>query len=314
MRFTVPNLAALFLTAILAASAAVAGAQQRGAPPEEVKAFENSVVFSASIEMVRVPVVVTDIEGAFITGLDRRNFLVLDGPAVQPIEHFVSDNEPTSVGILLDASAEMAPFADLVRVAAQKLADELKEADELFLISAGASAQLLSPPSKDRGLLQSAVARFLPGDVSDRAFYDAIALALSELDHSSFDKRALILFTTGDESASRVDATDLMKAAQRLGVAIHLVHLSTTGAPAVEDLVRLSGGLIARRPGIEDRYGGIGVWLDLAIADICRYVNNQYLLHYTPLSPPPPGMWRRIRVKVDVPFEEVRARSGYVRW
>ena len=276
--------------------------------------LQNPVVYTASIEMVRVPVVVTDLEGTFITGLDRRNFLVQDGPAVQPVEHFVSDSEPTSVGIVLDASADMVPFAAVVRGATEQIADELAESDELFLIGAGANPELLSSMSMERAPVRVALSRYSPGETKVGALYDAVALALSELDHSSYDKRALIVFTSGDDSTSRVDVTDLKKAAQRLGVAIHAIQMSKRDAPRFRELVRVSGGLIARRPGIEDRYGGIAVWVGLAISDICRYVNNQYLLHYTPLSPPPPGMWRRIRVKVDVPFEEVRARSGYVRW
>ena len=289
-------------------------ATQGSTTPGDVIGLQNPVVYSASIEMVRVPVVVTDLEGVFITGLDRRNFLVQDGPAVQPIEHFVSDNEPTSVGIVLDASAEMAPFADLMRAAAEQIADELEQADELFLIGASTGAELLSPLSTDRAPIRTALSRYSPSEAEDRALYDAVALALSELDHSSYEKRALIVFTTGDDSASHVAGADLMRAAQRLGVTIHAIQMSKRAAASVEELVRFSGGLIARRPGIEDRYGGIEAWVDLAVSDICRYVNNQYLLHYTPMSPPPPGMWRRIRVKVDVPFEEIRARSGYVRW
>jgi hypothetical protein len=298
----------------MAQAAAVGASPQDPTTSDDVGGLQNPVVFSASIEMVRVPVVVTDLEGVFITGLDRRNFLVQDGPALQPVEHFVSDHEPTSVGIVLDASIEMAPFADLVREAAERITNQLGQADEVLLISAGRRAELLSPLSADRTPFRTALGRFSAGEAEGLALYDAVAVALSELDHSSYEKRALIVFTTGDDSASRVAATDLMSAAQRLGVAIHAIQMSTKVAGSVEKLVRLSGGLIARRPGFEDRYGGLEVWVDLAISDICRYVNNQYLLHYTPMNPPPRGMWRRIRVRVDVPFEEVRARSGYVRW
>ncbi len=335
MRSELSNPTLLLLCAALVAHAAAVGAspqdratekaigevasQQSSATqgpttPGDVIGLQNPVVYSASIEMVRVPVVVTDLEGAFITGLNSRNFLVQDGPSLQPIEHFVSDNEPTSVGIVLDASAEMAPFADVVRGAAEQIAAELEQADELFLIGASMKAELLSPLSIERAPIRAALDRYSPGETKDRALYDAVALALSELDHSSYDKRALIVFTTGDDSGSLVAAADLIRAAQRLGVTIHAIQMSKGPAASVQELVRLSGGLIARRTGVEDRYGGIEVWVGLAISDICRYVNNQYLLHYTPMSPPPQGMWRRIRVRVDVPFQEVRARSGYVRW
>ena len=124
-------------------------------------------------------------------------------------------------------------------------------------------------------------------------------------------------------------------AARREGVAIHAIVVaagtqrwrpslgeSGTEAPAatrsksavfLQELVHNTGGLVALRPGADQRYGGLPGWLSQACADITDYVNNQYLILYRSTSPPPRGRWRTLAVDVAPRHRRVRARSGYVR-
>jgi hypothetical protein len=88
-----------------------------------------------------------------------------------------------------------------------------------------------------------------------------------------------------------------------------------TGAP-MDFLQRLShqtGGLVALRPAVEDRFGGLAGWLDRAGNDLSDYIRHQYLLLFESYDPPPHGEWRPLSVRVDAVYERVRARSGYVR-
>jgi len=278
---------------------------QQQNPPQQPAARSGG--FSAAVEMVRVPVVVLDDKGVFIRDLHKSNFTVQDGGTKHAVDHFVSDAEPATVGIVVDASAAMAPYTDDVRAAIMRVANNLRLDDELFLISYGATAITLSPPSSDKFALAMALAGYQPeGDA--RVLFDAIELGLATLD-----------------TASSAGEMTLQQDIRRAGVSIHAIVLADRGArgrggrarinrvQTIPEIVRFTGGLVAQRPRNAERFGGVSGWLVAAGNDISNYVNHQYLLHYVPTNPPRPGTWRSISVRLDVKFEQVRARSGYMR-
>lgn len=302
-----------------AGQAAVAQ-QQKPAPT----VTSRSGGFSASVEMVRVPVVVVDDHGDFIRNLVKSNFTVQDGGTRHAIDHFVSDAEPATVGIVVDASAAMAPYTDEVRATVMRVANNLRLDDELFLISYGATAETLSSRSRDKFALAMALVGYAP-EGNDRALFDAVELGMAMLQNATYDKRSLILVGAGADTSSHVGEAALQQDIRRAGVSIHAIVLADRaprgrgGAARINrvqtlpELVRFTGGMLAQRPPNAERYGGLSGWLEAAGTDISTYVKHQYLLHYAPRNPPRPGTWRSISVRLDVKYEKVRARSGYVR-
>lgn len=287
--------------------------------------LERSGGFSATVEMVRVPVVVIDRRGAFIGDLQQSNFIVEDGGKSHPVAHFVSDTEPATVGIVVDASTTMAPYTDGIRAAVMRAANNLRTDDELFLIEYGTTATTLSPPSTDKSAFALALAGYKPND-SDRALFDAVELGLSTLENATHDKRSLILIGAGADTSSSTGELTLQQDIRRTGVSIHAIVLADRAGPgdhaaparvnrvqSIPEIVRFTGGLLAQRPANAERFGGVTGWLETSGNDISTYVKHQYLLHYIPLNPPNPGTWRSIRVRLDVAFKQVRARSGYIR-
>jgi VWFA-related protein len=283
--------------------------------------------FTASVEMVRVPVVVIDGRNEFVEFLGESDFAVRDGGKTYRIEHFVADTEPTAVGILVDSSGDMIPYAGDLRRAVTTIAAELRANNELFLIGFAGRVETLAPLSADRLEITTGLERLLPvRNAEVRRLYDAVGEGLRMLDGAHHDKRSLIVIGAGLDFGSRIGELALQQAIHDAGVTIHAIDLSApwersgrgnepriNRVQTLAELVRFSGGLLARRPAVPERFGGVGNWLESAGASISRYVNHQYLLHYTPLDPPRSGTWRAIRVEVAGRFKEVRARSGYVR-
>jgi len=283
--------------------------------------------FTASVEMVRVPVVVIDGRNEFVRSLGESDFAVRDGGRIYRVEHFVADTEPTGVGILVDSGRDMAPYVDDLRRAVTTIAAELRANNELFLIGFAGRVETLAPLTADRLEIAAALESLRPGRDGDvRRLYDAVGQGLRLLEGARHDKRSLIMIGAGLDFGSRIGELALQKAIHEAGVTIHAIDMSPPGARArrgneprvnrvqtLAELVRFSGGLLARRPAVPERCGGVGNWLENAGASISRYVNHQYLLHYTPLDPPRSGSWRTIRVEVAGDYKEVRARSGYMR-
>ena len=52
------------------------------------------------VNLVLVPVTVTDSLGRCVTGLDKQNFRIYEGKEEQDIRHFSSEDSPVSLGII----------------------------------------------------------------------------------------------------------------------------------------------------------------------------------------------------------------------
>ena len=298
---------------------------QQQPPGNGVAGLARGGGFSALVEMVRVPVIVEDSNGFFIQNLAAEDFQVLDGGKNHPVDFFVSDAEPLVVGILVDASEAMKPYADDARLAIEHAANNLRPDDEVFLIAYGPSVAMLAAPTADKLEVVSALADYATRDGADRALYDAIDLGLSTLERSAYEKRSLLIIGAGGDTASDVGELGVQQHIHRVGVAIHAIVLSQRptrilNAPSrvnrlqtLPELVEYTGGMPAPRPPSWSLYGSAAQWFKTAGTDITTYMKHQYLLHYAPQSPPRPGTWRSIRVVVEGDPEKIRARSGYVR-
>ena len=60
------------------------------------------------VEMVLVPVTVTDVKNHPVVDLKRHNFTLFEGKSEEKIQYFVTEGAPLSVGILVDLSSSIA--------------------------------------------------------------------------------------------------------------------------------------------------------------------------------------------------------------
>jgi VWFA-related protein len=310
--------------------------------------------FVMNVEVVRIPVIVENRVGGFIGGLEAADFSVLDGagPAT-PVRELIPENEPTSIGILVDAGSPTSGETDIVVSVVSRLLEALQPADEIFIAQYSDTAEFLSDFSTDRIALAAAMSGYEPG--KGRAMHDAIAMGLIHMRSAKHDKKALIVIASGDDEGSRTTAAEILLAARREGVAVHALLLlpeaqrwrptfaatetemaasageqavatsapsanaSPTGevaagqAGVLQEIAHNTGGLVALRPAVQGQFEGFAHWAALACRDLSDYINNQYLILFRSTRPPARGIWRDLRVEVGPPHQRIRARSGYVR-
>jgi len=308
--------------------------------------------FVMDVEIVRIPVIVENRVGGFIGGLEATDFGVIDGDGLAvAVRELIPENEPTSVGILVDAGTGTDDKAEVVLGAVSRLLEALQPADEVFIAQYSNTAEFLSDFSTDRIALAAAMSGYAPGE--GRAMRDAIAMGLIRMRSAQHEKKALIVIADGDDQGSRTTETEILLAARREGVAVHALLLIpkarrwrptfaateteagvSTGeqpnaappatapptgdvaagnAGLLQEIAHNTGGLVALRPAVEGQFGGFAGWVALACRDLSDYINNQYLILFRSTRPPERGVWRELRVEVGRPYERVRARSGYVR-
>jgi Ca-activated chloride channel family protein len=116
--------------------------------PAGDRASEASPVCSntlqVKVDLVLVPVAVTDPLGRLVTGLDRDNFEIFEGKERQAIKTFSSEDSPVSVGIIFDTSGSMTDKIELAREAVSQLLQTANPEDEFFLITFADSPEIVT--------------------------------------------------------------------------------------------------------------------------------------------------------------------------
>jgi Ca-activated chloride channel homolog len=95
----------------------------------------NTTTIRKYVDLVLVPVTVTDGSSRLIAGLDQHNFQLYEDKQLQEIKHFSSEDAPVSIGILLDVSGSMATKVERAREALIELLKDSNPQDEFFLMT-----------------------------------------------------------------------------------------------------------------------------------------------------------------------------------
>ncbi len=95
------------------------------------------------VDLVLVPVTITDPMNRLVTGLEKDNFLVTDNGQPQEIRHFSSEDAPISLGVIFDISGSMSDKIDKSRQAVVEFFRTANPADEFFLIAFSEKPEVL---------------------------------------------------------------------------------------------------------------------------------------------------------------------------
>ena len=104
-----------------------ANALQQTTPAPPTISVETSIVL--------LPVTVVDRHGEPVEGLPHANFQVYDSGELQPIQFFVAEEMPATVGLVIDCSSSMRGLRDQVTAAAVAFIDSADPLDELFTVN-----------------------------------------------------------------------------------------------------------------------------------------------------------------------------------
>lgn len=298
----------LLVAALLAAAgsvdAQIARRSDRGRTPP----------IRAEVNLVLVPVTVTDRHGAYVGGLTKDSFTVLEEKVAQPILSFASEEAPCSLGLVFDVSGSMKGKIAAAYQSAGELLRHGNLSDDAFLMTFADGPEMRQGFSDAFHQLADRLRLVKPGGRT--ALVDAVYLGLNRMRPARHSRRALILITDGIENHSRYSKPELLSYAREADVQVHSIGIYDPPATMkpielarerealrlLEDLAKATGGLHLVARNNEE-----GVRAATRIAEALRH---QYLLGY---QPPAAGdaRWRRIQVKLDVPNTRVYARSGY---
>jgi Ca-activated chloride channel family protein len=268
-------------------------------------------------------------DGRLVTDLTQEDFDVFEDGAPQKIAFFARSLEvPLNLGLVVDFSGSQDPFVkphhkDLEAF----LTAVLGPKDRAFLLCFG---NLLRVPQEftasPRALLAGLEAYekrgrgVFPelGPIETRtagtAFYDAIYYSATEmLSGSEPGRKALILFSDGEDNSSAHHEMEALEAAQNRNVVLYSIRYTDAkdgrlnsrnkyGASVMERLAHDTGGadFDARKVGMATHFQEIGDQL-----------REAYELAYHSTNPAADGTFHKIVVQVKRSSLAVRTKAGY---
>ena len=266
------------------------------------------------VDLVLVPVTITDPMNRLVTGLEKDNFLLTDNGQPQQIRHFSSEDAPISLGVIFDISGSMADKIDKSRQAVVEFFRTANPQDEFFLVTFSEKPEVLVDYTSSVEDIQNKLVYAIPKGRT--ALLDAIYLGMDRMRKAHYERKALLIISDGGDNHSRYTEGEIKSMVREADVQIYGVGLfdfqaktpeEREGPELLNEITEATGGrtFVIQSPNeLADVATKIGIEL-----------RNQYVLGYRPTNPAHDGKWRKIKVKLNppkgLPPLHVYAKTGY---
>lgn len=283
--------------------------------------------FQVDVKLVNVAFSVRDASGKLVDDLTRDDFEVREDAVPQKISFFArSVDVPLTLGIIVDASGSQDHFTKQhQRHLELFLKSVLGAKDRAFLVGFGNHVRLVSDFTASAADLLAGWSEYQhhtdrfpeigPKETRDlgTAFYDSIFYSVTEKLAGESGRRALLVFSDGEDNSSSHDMMTTIEAAQAANVLVYTIRYTE----------KEHGRLTARNQyGIRvmDRIAReTGGWhIDAAATDpheyfqkIAEELRSSYELAYYTSNPERDQGFRKIVIRPKRAGLAVRAKTGY---
>jgi Ca-activated chloride channel family protein len=280
----------------------------------------------AEVDLRSIAVRVTDRKDNEIHGLIADQFSLFENGVRQKIAFFDAEEQPVSVGILLDVSGSMGESGKLdeAKRVLPRLISDVPHEDEMFLLRFHEKVDEAVGFTTDHSRILSALSASTATRYTTR-LYDAVAMALCYMRGASHRRRALLIITDGADQESHRTLDNLIRIVQASQTQVFIVGYFS---PVEHDLYRrslphkialvsnqeidnplLAFKRMADESGAECFFPWTPDRFQQALHEVAHQLRAQYTLSYYPEA----GVsgFRRIEVRVSQPGARVRTRGGF---
>lgn len=271
---------------------------------QTVRTKSVGYVERVDVDVVQVTVTVSDGRGKFVPNVPKASFHVSEDGHPQTITHFASEDVPLELVAAIDISGSMAPAMPKVKKAVKEFLGDVPPEDQVTLLGFNDNIFTLTRKATDPAERIKAVDRLAPW--GSTALYDVLLRGVEMLGRQT-GRKALVVFTDGEDQGSHATINDVERRLQSSDVTLYMIAQGrgVTMDSLKRIMERLSlptGGRALFTDSIDE--------LHTAFADLLDELSNQYLLGYQSTNSRRDDAWRKIRVDVDG-HHDVRARQGY---
>ena len=276
------------------------------------------------IQIVNVYVSALDAQGKFVTDLQREDFELMEDGRKQSISHFTNfaldpsgklgqKDVPLTLAFVMDTSSSMQERIsgkekiDIVRTAALRLITELREEDQVMLVSFSEYPEEITNLTSDRKKFSQDLL-FLDIEGGNTALLDSVYFALEKIKHS-WGRKIIVICSDGEDTTSTLRFDEVLSNVIASDVTIlsfgtmALSSSAIRGRYILEKLASASGGYAFFPTNMKS--------LEVAIEQLRQGMRSQYSLGYRPDLLPLGGSWHKILVTCRKAGLKIRHREGY---
>ena len=270
--------------------------------------------YRVNVNLVLIPLTVTDPMDRLVTGLEKSNFAIYDENKAQTISSFSTQDAPVSIGIIFDMSGSM---ADKILRARDSILEFMKTSnpkDQYFVIAFNDRPELIEDFTSSTEKIEERLANVKAGHRT--ALLDAIYYGLDKMRQAEYPRKALLVVSDGGDNRSRYTENEVRSLVRESDVQIYSIGIFDPDAPTMEerlgplllnDISNETGGRLFK---VDD----VSEMGDIA-TKISEELRNEYVLGYSPTNQKHDGKWRKVKVKLEpppgLPPLTVHARNGY---
>jgi VWFA-related protein len=298
---------------LVLAAAGLAGALAAGGA--RAQTTEERPQFRVSVDTVSLSVTVLDEGGRLVQGLPLENFSIFEDGVPQTLQFFSEAEVPLKMVILLDTSSSMRQKIDLAQEAAIRFVESLSPGDEVQVVEFNDRVLTLAPLTSSFDEVTAAIRQIQVGGTT--SLYEAVYISLKDLQREAkdeLDRRAIIVLSDGNDTASLVGFEDVKEQARKSNVIVYAISLRATEQDLEKDkyrnakyeldvLARETGGQSFAPEKLDDLAG--------VYDEIATELKSQYSIGYVSSNPATDGAWRHLQVVSEAPGTRIRTRSGY---
>jgi Ca-activated chloride channel family protein len=287
--------------------------------PNTAKAQEpiSGTAFKSSVDLVRVAAVVRDRKGRFVQDLTVRDFEVLDGGLTRHIADFRPDIAGVSVAVLFDVSGSMEGHMPNAREAASHVLSWLDASlDEAAIFTFDTHLDERTPFTTGLKTLPNVLTEVVPFGAT--SLHDAIAKTARKVGAREGRRRAVVVLTDGNDTASTLTPSQVSAIASGIDVPVYIFGI----VPSIDNPNGDSSAQLVERSAFTGPLADLAAWTgghvfvastpgqrSIAARQIIDELRHQYIIAFE--SSGKPG-WHPLVVRARNKDLIVRARSGYI--
>ena len=253
------------------------------------------------VTLVNVVMTVQDAEGRFVTDLKESDFKIYEDGVEQKAAVFEKEDVGSAVGLLLDNSLSMVDVLPMMKTGILDFADHTKSFQELFVMTFGTRVRTIHDVRQPLPQLQNTLKTL--GVQGTSVLFDALVEGLRKVGEREPQRKALLIFTDGIDTASKAGFKDVLIEAQKAGALLYFLPIGSRvliDEHTIDSLAKESGGRVI--------YLRKDQPIRPAMESIRQELARQYYIGY--YASRKPGFHS---IRVDIPGRDVRirAKTGY---